>query len=60
MNAVDIIAKKRDGEELTGQEIRFFVEGYTADDIPDSIRTQEITPHFWASWQSSVRTCPGT
>lgn len=35
MNVVDIIQKKRDGKPLTDEEIRFFVEGYTADDIPD-------------------------
>ena len=35
MNAVDIIAKKRDGKVLTDEEIKFFVEGYTSGDIPD-------------------------
>jgi pyrimidine-nucleoside phosphorylase len=35
MRAVDIIAKKRDGEELTDGELKFFVEGYTRGDIPD-------------------------
>lgn len=35
MRAVDIIAKKRDGEELTSDELKFFVEGYTRGDIPD-------------------------
>nr|WP_269669872.1 pyrimidine-nucleoside phosphorylase [Mammaliicoccus sciuri] len=32
---VDVIAKKRDGKELTKEEIEFFVKGYTAGDIPD-------------------------
>ncbi len=32
---VDIIEKKRDGKELTTQEINFFIEGYTKGDIPD-------------------------
>lgn len=32
---IDIIEKKRDGQELTEQEIRFFVEGYTKEEIPD-------------------------
>ena len=32
---VDIIEKKRNGEELTTPEIRFFVEGYTDGSIPD-------------------------
>jgi pyrimidine-nucleoside phosphorylase len=35
VRAVDIIAKKRDRQELTDDEIRFFVEGYTRGDIPD-------------------------
>lgn len=35
MHAVDIIAKKRDGKELTDEELRFFIEGYTRGDIPD-------------------------
>ncbi len=35
MRAVDIIAKKRDGLELTAEEIDFFIQGYTKDDIPD-------------------------
>ncbi len=32
---VDIIAKKRDGGELTEEEIRFFITEYTANRIPD-------------------------
>ena len=32
---VDIITKKRDGKELTDQEITFFVDGYVAGRIPD-------------------------
>jgi len=35
MRAVDIIVKKRDGQELTADEIRFFIEGYTRGEIPD-------------------------
>ncbi|MBC7251004.1 MAG: pyrimidine-nucleoside phosphorylase [Anaerolineae bacterium] len=35
MRAVDIIAKKRDGGELTKEEIEFFIQGYTRGDIPD-------------------------
>jgi pyrimidine-nucleoside phosphorylase len=35
MRAVDIIVKKRDKQELTRQEIEFFVNGYTRGDIPD-------------------------
>lgn len=35
MRMVDIIAKKRDGKELTSEEISFFVKGYTDGTIPD-------------------------
>ena len=35
MRAVDVIEKKRDGHELTREEIEFFVQGYTRGDIPD-------------------------
>lgn len=35
MRAVDIIEKKRDGETLTEEQIRFFVEGFTRGEIPD-------------------------
>lgn len=35
MRMYDIIKKKRDGFELTKEEIEFFVKGYTNGDIPD-------------------------
>jgi len=35
MRAVDIITKKRDHQELTKEEINFFVEGFTDGSIPD-------------------------
>jgi pyrimidine-nucleoside phosphorylase len=35
MNALDLIAKKRDGEELSREEIEFFVRACTRDEIPD-------------------------
>src|SRR5699024_2400406 len=35
MRMVDLIAKKRDGEVLTKEEIDFFINGYTNDNIPD-------------------------
>jgi len=35
MRAVDLIIKKRDGGELTTDEIEFFVRGYTEGTIPD-------------------------
>lgn len=35
MRMYDIIKKKRDGQELSEEEIRFFVDGYTNGEIPD-------------------------
>ncbi len=35
MRTVDLIHRKRDGEELSAEEIAFLVEGYTRNDIPD-------------------------
>lgn len=35
MNMVDIITKKRDGGELTPEEIHFFIDNYVKDRIPD-------------------------
>ncbi len=35
MRMIDLIEKKRDGRALSESEIRYFIEGYTAGDIPD-------------------------
>lgn len=35
MRMYDIIRKKRDGGELTKQEINFFIDGYVKGEIPD-------------------------
>jgi len=35
MRAVDIIEKKRDGLELSTDEIRYFIQGFTRGEIPD-------------------------
>ncbi|MDQ1235233.1 pyrimidine-nucleoside phosphorylase [Paenibacillus sp. SORGH_AS306] len=35
MRMVDLIEKKRDGKELTTEEINFIINGYTHDEIPD-------------------------
>ena len=35
MRAVDIIAKKRDGHELSREELEFFIHGFVRGDIPD-------------------------
>jgi pyrimidine-nucleoside phosphorylase len=35
MRAVDVIIKKRDGGELTHEEIKFFVQGFVSGEVPD-------------------------
>ena len=35
MRAVDLIQKKRDGQELTTSEIEWLVEGYVSGTVPD-------------------------
>nr|WP_313886526.1 pyrimidine-nucleoside phosphorylase [Bacillus sp. SD088] len=35
LRMVDILAKKRDGESLSSEEIRFVIDGYTTGSIPD-------------------------
>lgn len=35
MRMVDLIEKKRDGKELTTEEINFIIQGYTKGEIPD-------------------------
>ena len=35
MNTVQIIKKKRDGQVLNREELRFLVEGFTSGEIPD-------------------------
>ncbi|MBS1858378.1 MAG: thymidine phosphorylase [Acidobacteria bacterium] len=35
MRTVDLIQRKRDGEELAPEEIDYLIQGYTAGDIPD-------------------------
>lgn len=35
MRAIDVIYKKRNGESLSEEEIRFFIEGFTEGHIPD-------------------------
>jgi pyrimidine-nucleoside phosphorylase/thymidine phosphorylase len=35
MRTVDLIHRKRDGEELSSEEIKYFVDGYTRGEIPD-------------------------
>ena len=35
MRTVDLIHRKRAGEELAPEELQFLVDGYTSGDIPD-------------------------
>lgn len=35
MRMVDLIEKKRDGQELSSDEIKFIINGYTDGSIPD-------------------------
>lgn len=35
MRAVDVIIKKRDRQELTREEIKFFIQGFSQNEIPD-------------------------
>lgn len=35
MRAVDLIQKKRDGQELTSEEIKWLIEGYVKGEVPD-------------------------
>jgi len=35
MNILDIIAKKRDGKRLEKEEIEYFIQGYTNEEITD-------------------------
>ena len=35
MRTVDLIQRKRDGEELAPEEIDYMVDGYTSSEIPD-------------------------
>ncbi|MBM3785076.1 MAG: thymidine phosphorylase [Acidobacteria bacterium] len=35
MRTVDLITRKRDGEELSAEELQFIVDGYTRGEIPD-------------------------
>ncbi|HEX6383271.1 MAG TPA: hypothetical protein VF177_01255, partial [Anaerolineae bacterium] len=35
MRMIDLIERKRDGDALTTAEIEWFVQAYTADEVPD-------------------------
>lgn len=64
MRMVDIIEKKRDGKELTTDEINFFIEGYTKGDIPDyqaaSLAMAIFFPRYDRTRTCSVNASNGT
>ncbi len=47
MRAVDIIIKKRDGHELTAEEIQFFISGYAHGEIPDYQASAWLMAVLW-------------
>jgi thymidine phosphorylase len=62
MNALDVIRTKRDGGELSDEQIRFLIEGYTAGRIPDeqvsallmAIVFRSMTPRELATWTAAM------
>jgi pyrimidine-nucleoside phosphorylase len=50
MRTVDLIHRKRDGEELSPEEITFLVEGYTRNEIPD----YQVSAFLMASFFSGM------
>src|SRR5579872_3777192 len=48
MRTVDLIHRKRGGEELTPEEIAFLVNGYTSDEIPDYQMSAFLMAVFFA------------
>ncbi len=57
MRMVDVIARKRDGEALSPQEIAFFVEGYTRGDIPDYQAAALCMALFWRGMTDEETVC---
>ncbi|MCA9914623.1 MAG: thymidine phosphorylase, partial [Anaerolineae bacterium] len=47
MRAVDLIQKKRDGQALSPEEIKWFISQYTAGDIPDYQAAALLMAIFW-------------
>lgn len=56
MRMVDIIEKKRNGKELTDEEIRFFIKGYVDGSIPD-YQASAFTMAVYFRGMSKRETC---
>ena len=62
MNALDIIRAKRDGRELTDEQVRWFIERYTDGTVPDeqaaallmAIVFRGMTPRELATWTAAM------
>ena len=48
MRTVDLISRKRNGEELDPEEISFLIDGYTRDEIPDYQMSAFLMAVFFA------------
>ncbi len=49
MRTVDLIHRKRDGEELSPEELQFLVDGYTRGEIPDYQMSAFLMAVFYSS-----------
>ncbi len=49
MRTVDLITRKRDGEELRPEEIQYLVDGYTSGQIPDYQMSAFLMAVFFSS-----------
>ena len=53
MRTVDIIEKKRDGQELTREEIRFIVQNYTSGEVADYQMSALLMAVYWRGMTES-------
>ncbi|MEZ4458238.1 MAG: thymidine phosphorylase [bacterium] len=53
MRVVDLILKKREGMELTGDELRYLIDSYTGGDIPDYQMSAFLMAVFFKSMTSA-------
>ena len=57
MNMVDIILKKKAGEALSAEEIRFFAQGAAAGTIPDYQLSALLMAICWRGMNAQETTC---